>query len=108
MLYDAKITTKESSMNTYQANFIYQGTREGIEHNGEIFWGTDCVGKLCRKLKEGILKITTPEGTPSLTVNISKRAKKMLVDNNIDGTRYKPYMTFTSSNTFSTRTEGTK
>lgn len=62
-------------------------------HDGEIFKGTDQVGKLCRKLKEGILRVYRAENL-AMTVNVESRAEKSLSETDKGGLRYGKYAPF--------------
>ena len=82
----------------YVANIV-DGKVSGIEEyelNGKMYSGTDAVGKMCRILKEGVLKIYRGDML-CLVIDIAKRAKKSLWETDAKGLHvgvYVPYETY--------------
>jgi len=68
-------------------------------YDGDRYRGPDQVGKLCRRLKTGRLKIYTIGGTLSMTFDVEKRAKLSLRESKsgIGGMRYVKFVPFDAS-----------
>ncbi len=75
----------------YTANFVNTKKHiDKIEYKGTTYTGTDCVGKLCRDIGEGMVTIYR-DGKPILMVDAAKRAKKTLLETNKQGFRWIQY-----------------